>query len=102
MLIGRTGVLPGDVVFFSKTHDLNGNSKPDDGITWAGIVDSVAGDTVVFIAWRAGRVRRMAMTPDRAADVRDGDTVLNTRLVRWPNSSRPLTAGECFTVAARP
>jgi len=101
-LIDRDDLRPGDVVFFKRTHDLNGNGRPDDGITWAALVDAVEDRRVVFIARRAGRVRRMAMSPVDPEQVRDGDLVLNTRLVQWPGSARPLTAGECFAAAARP
>ena len=93
---------PGDIVLFRKTHDLNGNGRPDDGITWAGIVEQVIDGRIVFIAHRAGKVRRMAATPGSKTTVRDGDVVLNTRLVRWPGARRSLTAGECVAAIVRP
>jgi hypothetical protein len=94
--------LPGDIVLFAKTHDLNGNGRPDDGVTWAGVVEQARDGRLVFIAHRAGKVRRMAASPRRPTTVRDGDDVLNTRLVRWPGAKRSLTAGECLRAIGRP
>lgn len=102
-LLGRGDVRPGDLVFFRDTLDLNDNGKPDDGITFVALVEQVEDSRVVFIGQRAGRVRRMALhlaSPDK---VRDGaGQVINTRLVRWPGSARPLTAARCFATWARP
>lgn len=101
-LVRTAKARPGDIVLFAKTHDLNGNGRPDDGVTWAGIVEQARDGRLVFIAHRAGKVRRMAASPGRATTVRDGDDVLNTRLVRWPGTKRSLTAGECLAAIGRP
>lgn len=93
---------PGDIAFFARTHDLNGNGRPDDGVTWAAIVEQVKDGRIVFIAHRAGKVRRMAASPAQATVVRADDLVMNTRLVRWPGAKRSLTAGECLESIARP
>jgi len=100
-VVGAHGAQPGDLVFFRNTHDLNGNGRPDDGITWAGIVERVDRGRIVFIARRAGKVRRMAVTPGRPATVRADGKVLNTRLVRWPGTSSAMTSGQCFAAIAR-
>jgi hypothetical protein len=93
----------GDLVFFRNTLDLNGNSKPDDGVTFVAVVERVSSERVVFIGLRAGRVRRMALhlaAPDR---IRNGaGEVVNTRLVHWPGTDKPLTAAQCFAAFARP
>jgi len=94
---------PGDLVFFRDTADLNGNGKPDDGVTLVGVVERVERSRAVFIAQRAGKVRRMAVDPSRPEVVRDErDEVVNTRLVRWPGSPQPLTTGQCLVGYWRP
>ncbi len=94
---------PGDLVFFRNTLDLNGNTKPDDGVTFVAVVEQVTDERIIFVGLRAGRVRRMALSlkaPDRVRDA--GGQVLNTRLVHWPGADAPLTAGRCFAAFARP
>jgi cell wall-associated NlpC family hydrolase len=94
---------PGDLVFFRDTADVNGNGKPDDGITMVGVVERVEGRRVVFIAQRANKVRRMAVDPTQPMVVRDAkDEVVNTRLVRWPGAQSPLTTGQCLVGYLRP
>lgn len=94
---------PGDLVFFRDTEDVNDNGKPDDGVTMVGLVEAVAGSRVVLIAQRAGKVRRMALDSSNPHAVRTADdTVLNTRLVRWPGHAEPWTTGECLHGYARP
>lgn len=94
---------PGDLVFFHDTADNNGNGKPDDGVTMVGIVERAQGSHVVFIAQRAGKVRRMAVDPAQPLVVRDASNeVVNTRLVRWPGSNTAWTTGQCLTGYARP
>ncbi len=93
----------GDLVFFRDTSDTNGNGKPDDGVTLVGIVERAQGSRAVFIAQRAGKVRRMAVDPQQPLVVRDGhDEVVNTRLVRWPGSQSPWTTGQCLVGYLRP
>lgn len=94
---------PGDLVFFRDTEDVNDNGKPDDGVTMVGLVEAVTGSRVVLIAQRAGKVRRMALDSSNPHAVRTADdTVLNTRLVRWPGHAEPWTTGECLHGYARP
>ncbi len=94
---------PGDLIFFRDTADLNGNGRPDDGVTLVGVVERVRGAHVVLIAQRAGKVRRMAVDPTRPQVIRDGaGEVVNTRLVRWPSSNEVWTTGQCLVGYARP
>jgi hypothetical protein len=96
-------VEPGDLVFFHDTEDVNDNGKPDDGVTMVGVVEAVNGNRVVLIAQRAGKVRRMALDSSNPKTVRTADdTVLNTRLVRWPGFAEPWTTGECWHGYAKP
>ncbi len=101
--VAKTTVRAGDLVFFHDTADLNANGKPDDGVTLVGVVERAHGSRVLFIAQRAGKVRRMAVDPERPLVIRDsaGD-VVNTRLVRWPGSGEPWTTGQCLTGYSRP
>lgn len=101
--VARPDVRPGDLVFFKNTADVNGNGRPDDGVTMVGVVERVEPGRVLFLAQRAGKVRRMAVDPNRPQVVRDaGDQVVNTRLVRWPGGAGPLTTGQCLQGYARP
>lgn len=94
---------PGDLIFFRDTADLNGNGRPDDGVTLVGVVERVRGNHAVFIAQRAGKVRRMAVDGTRPLVIRDGaGEVINTRLVRWPGSDTPWTTGQCLYGFGRP
>lgn len=96
-------VRPGDLVFFQNTTDGNGNGKPDDGITLVGVVERAEGSRVVFIAQRAGKVRRMAVDPAQPTVIRDAsDQVVNTKLVRWPGAAGPLTTAQCLAGYMRP
>ncbi len=101
--VGKSSARAGDLVFFRDTADLNGNGKPDDGVTLVGVVEKAHGAHVLFLAHRAGKVRRMAVDPTRPLVIRDGASeVINTRLVRWPGSPDPWTTGQCLTGYARP
>lgn len=101
--VAQAEIRPGDLVFFHDTADLNGNGKPDDGVTLVGVAERVRGLHVIFIAQRAGKVRRMAVDPSRPLVIRDAtNEVVNTRLVRWPGSDQAWTTGQCLTGFARP
>ena len=103
LLLSTGAALPGDLIFFKNTADLNSNGKPDDGVTLVGVVERIDGSRVVLIAQRAGKVRRLAVDPTRPELVRNArGEVVNTRLVRWPGAEGPLTAGQCLAGFARP
>lgn len=101
--VAKSAPKAGDLVFFRDTADLNGNGKPDDGVTLVGVVERAQGTHTLFIAHRAGKVRRMAVDPQRPMVIRDaGGEVVNTRLVRWPGTAEPWTTGQCLVGYARP
>ncbi len=101
--VARGAVAPGDVAFFRDTLDLNGNRRPDDGVTFAALVERVEAGRVVVIARRGGRVRRLALDPSRPTAVHDEHgQVVNTRLVQWPGQPAPWTTGQCLAAYARP
>ncbi|HAN30380.1 MAG TPA: hypothetical protein DCQ06_02170, partial [Myxococcales bacterium] len=94
---------PGDLVFFRDTNDLNGNGKPDDGVTWVAVLEQIHQDRLIVIGQRAGRVRRMAVSSQRPHVTRDpSGKVVNTRIVKWPNESQAWTTGRCFAGFGRP
>ena len=102
-LVARNQAAPGDIVFFRDTLDVNGNRKPDDGITLAAVVERVEAERILVIARRGGRVRRLAIAPDAPDSVRNAKgIVVNTRLVQWPGEPRARTTGHCFAAYARP
>ena len=75
----------GDLVFFSNTHDRNGNGRLDDEFTHVGFVDSVGDDgTIQFLHFVSGAVRigRMNLLhPNNRVDEESG-TIWNDPLRR--------------------
>ncbi len=76
---------PGDLVFFSNTHDRNGNGKLDDDFSHVGFVESVNEDgTIHFLHFVSGAVRigRMNLLhPSQRVDEGSG-TIWNDPLRR--------------------
>lgn len=101
--VSSTAVRAGDLAFFRDTLDLNGNRRPDDGLTLVALVERVEADRVLLIARRAGRVRRLAVSTSARSTVRTAaGRVVNTRLVRWPGERDARTTGECLAAFVRP
>src|SRR5439155_106340 len=71
--------VPGDLVFFRETYDLNRDGRVNDGLTHVGIVDSVGDDATVSVIHRVRRgverSRLNALHPRQRTDS-DGE-VLN-------------------------
>jgi hypothetical protein len=89
---------PGDLVFWHDTYDRDRDGRSDDRFTHIGIVEYVAGGTVVFLHRGSRAVVRGAMTPSRPGEVSEGDRLLNSTL-RAKARARPgdrLLAGELF------
>jgi len=90
--------VPGDLVFFRETYDLNRDGAVNDGLTHIGLVDDVEPDGTVLVIHRVARgVVRYRMNLANPSLARDGrGKVLNDGL-RLPGagSSRRLT-GELF------
>jgi len=90
--------VPGDLVFFKETYDLNRDGAVNDGLTHIGLVDDVEPDGTVLVIHRVARgvVRyRMNLSSPTVART-EGGKVLNDGL-RMPGggSARRLT-GELF------
>jgi hypothetical protein len=89
--IKKRGPEPGDVVFFRKTYDRNGNGRLDDGLTHVGIVETVAPDGLVtFIHASRNGLDRSRLDPRhprlhltrRTGEVRND--YLRMASKRWP------------------
>jgi len=87
--------LPGDLVFFKETYDLNRDGQSNDGLTHVGVVEDVEADGTVLVIHRVARgVVRYRMnlgnpTQLRAADGRRVNDWLRTEA---PGSKPRLTA----------
>lgn len=103
--LGRHGRLydggrpvPGDVVFFRETYDLNRDGAVNDGLTHIGLVDAVEPDGTVLVIHRVSRgVVRYRMNlafPGKAKDATG--KVLNDGLRLAGAGSAPKLTGELF------
>ena len=87
--------LPGDLVFFKETYDLNRDGQTNDGLTHVGIVEDVEADGTVLVIHRVARgVVRYRMNLSSKTQVR---TASGKRLNDWlrteaPGSKPRLTA----------
>jgi hypothetical protein len=90
--------LPGDLVFFKETYDLNRDGQRNDGLTHVGLVEDVEADGTVLVIHRVARgVVRYHMnlaspTAQRAADGKR----LNDWLRTEAPGSRPGLTAELF------
>jgi peptidoglycan DL-endopeptidase CwlO len=92
--------VPGDLVFFRETYDVNRDGRTDnDGLTHVGLVDSVDADGTVEVIHRVSRgVVRYRMNlkrPDLHADPRTGQT-LNDYLKTPGPGHREVLTGQLF------
>jgi peptidoglycan DL-endopeptidase CwlO len=90
--------VPGDLVFFRETYDLNRDGAVNDGLTHIGLVDDVEADGTVLVIHRVARgvvrYRMNLATPSRARDA--SGKVLNDGL-RLPGAgSASRLTGELF------
>lgn len=90
--------VPGDLVFFRETYDLNRDGAVNDGLTHIGLVDEVEPDGTVLVIHRVARgvVRyRMNLTfPAKSRD--DHGKVLNDGLRLAGGGSPARLTGELF------
>lgn len=95
--------VPGDLVFFRETYDLNRDGRINDGLTHVGLVDSVGDDATVVIIHRVRRgvVRyRMNLThPDWRTDPETGEPI-NDYLRATGPTANPLLTGQLFAAYA--
>lgn len=90
--------LPGDLVFFKDTYDLNRDGRLDDGLTHVGLVEDVEADGTVVVIHRVARgvvryrMNLAAPTQARSADGRK----LNDWLRTEAPGAKPRLTGELF------
>jgi peptidoglycan DL-endopeptidase CwlO len=90
--------LPGDLVFFEETYDLNRDGQRNDGLTHVGLVEDVEADGTVSIIHRVARgvVRyRMNLAAPTQLTAADGRR-LNDWLRTEAPGSRPRLTAELF------
>lgn len=90
--------LPGDLVFFRETYDLNRDGQVNDGLTHIGLVDDVEPDGTVLVIHRVARgvvrYRMNLAAPTQAKD--PAGKVLNDGLRLAGQGSAPRLTGELF------
>lgn len=90
--------VPGDLVFFKETYDLNRDGQTNDGLTHIGVVDDIEADGTVVIIHRVARgvVRyRMNLAARTLQKAPDGKK-LNDWLRTEAPGSKPRLTGELF------
>ncbi len=94
--VGRP--LPGDLVFFRDTYDLNRDGRTNDGLTHVGVVDDVEADgTVVVIHRVASGVVRYRMNLEHRDQPTDHDGHRwNDWLRAEQAGARPRLTGQLF------
>jgi hypothetical protein len=90
--------VPGDLVFFKETYDLNRDGNANDGLTHIGIVETVETDETVVVIHRVARgvVRyRMNLRQPTAVKTATG-RILNDWLRTERPGSKPRLTAELF------
>lgn len=90
--------LPGDLVFFKETYDLNRDGRPNDGLTHIGVVEDVEADGTVLVIHRVARgVVRYRMNLGAPTQLRTADGKrLNDWLRTEAPGSKPRLTAELF------
>lgn len=90
--------LPGDLVFFKETYDLNRDGQSNDGLTHIGLVEDVEADGTVLVIHRVARgVVRYRMNLNKPTQLRTSDGKrLNDWLRTEAPGSKPRLAAELF------
>lgn len=91
--------VPGDLVFFRETYDLNGDGRVNDGLTHVGLVEEVAQDATITVIHRVRRgvvrYRMNLMHPDWRTDPGTGLPINDYLRAGGPTSPAMLT-GQLF------
>lgn len=90
--------LPGDLVFFKETYDLNRDGQTNDGLTHIGLVEDVEADGTVLVIHRVARgVVRYRMNLGAPTQLRTtGGKRLNDWLRTEAPGSKPRLTAELF------
>lgn len=94
----RKDPLPGDLVFFDDTWDVNGNGLRDDPLSHVGVVEKVLPDgTVLFVHRIGGQIVRWRLNPARPSERADAQGRALNHYLRAAEGSFPAqTTGELF------
>ena len=90
--------LPGDLVFFKETYDLNRDGQTNDGLTHVGLVEDVEPDGTVLVIHRVARgVVRYRMNLSNPTQLKTGDGKrVNDWLRTEAPGSKPRLTSELF------
>lgn len=90
--------MPGDLVFFKETYDLNRDGRTNDGLTHIGVVEDVERDGTVLVIHRVARgVVRYRMNLNHPAQAKSASgRRLNDWLRTEAPGSKPRLTGELF------
>lgn len=95
--------VPGDLVFFRETYDVNRDGRTNDGLTHVGIVDALLEDGTVVVIHRVARgVVRYRMNlqhPEANRDPRTG-RILNDYLRSPGGAHRGVLTAQLFAAYA--
>ncbi|HZN95634.1 MAG TPA: CHAP domain-containing protein [Myxococcales bacterium] len=95
--------VPGDLVFFRETYDLNRDGRHNDGLTHVGLVDAVSDDATITIIHRVRRgVVRYRMNldhPDWRTNPETGEPI-NDYLRSTGIEKQPQLTGQLFAAYA--
>ncbi len=97
-IFGGGRPLPGDLVFFKETYDLNRDGQANDGLTHIGLVEDVEEDGTVLVIHRVARgVVRYRMNLSTPTQLRtSGGKRLNDWLRTEAPGSKPRLTAELF------
>jgi hypothetical protein len=90
--------LPGDLVFFKETYDLNRDGRVNDGLTHVGLVESLEEDGTVVVIHRVARgvVRYRMNLEQPTMQAAANGSVLNDYLRERGTLGKPRLTGELF------
>lgn len=94
----------GDLAFFDKTYDANGNGRVDDELTHVAIVTAIDGDGTVQMVHRgSGRITRLVLNTQHSAPKLNGKKVNSyLRAPGYGAKNGPRLAGQLLRGFARP
>lgn len=96
---------PGDLAFFDRTWDKNGNGRVDDELTHIAIVTAVAADGTVSLAHHGGgRIGTLVLNVAHPAEHKRNGQVVNSFLASssYAHGEQPRLAGQLLRGFARP
>ena len=96
---------PGDLAYFDRTYDANGNGRVDDNLTHVAVVTHVHGDgTVTMVHRGSGQIRILRLSLSHPAKRHAGGKVINDylRSPSYGGPKDPRLAGQLLHGFSRP